>query len=339
MDEPFGLNRRIVLSGLVASGLMKFDRRSAPPGRKLKGFNLVEVAEAPFGSAKAQRSFQEAVATGANAVALIPFLWQSTPESSGIVLGDALPLDRLRSGLDQAHAAGLATIVKPHVWVPERWAGQIRMASDDAWQCWFSGYREALLELARVATHAGAREFVVGTETRGTVSRPEWRKLIEDVRNIFGGRLTYVAHGADGVEKVPFWDQLDAVGVSLYPVLGADQDKASWHRAMGDELARVQTVATRHDLPVWIGEIGIRSATGVAAKPWESAEERIAPPAPELQAHVIGAWLYELARHDPAAVLVWRWFSDPAAGGRADTDFTVRSKPAADVLRNAWLKT
>jgi hypothetical protein len=35
-------------------------------------------------------------------------------------------------------------------------------------------------------------------------------------------------------------------------------------------------------------------------------------------------------------VLVWRWFTDPDAGGAADTDFTVQGKPAAAVLRCAW---
>ena len=31
-------------------------------------------------------------------------------------------------------------------------------------------------------------------------------------------------------------------------------------------------------------------------------------------------------------VLVWRWFTDPAAGGAADTDFTVQGKPAERVF-------
>jgi hypothetical protein len=36
-------------------------------------------------------------------------------------------------------------------------------------------------------------------------------------------------------------------------------------------------------------------------------------------------------------VLVWRWFTDPAAGGLADTDFTVQGKPAEGVLMCAWI--
>jgi hypothetical protein len=35
-------------------------------------------------------------------------------------------------------------------------------------------------------------------------------------------------------------------------------------------------------------------------------------------------------------VLIWRWLSDPSAGGLADTDFTVQGKPAEGVLLCAW---
>jgi hypothetical protein len=34
--------------------------------------------------------------------------------------------------------------------------------------------------------------------------------------------------------------------------------------------------------------------------------------------------------------MVWRWFTDPEAGGSNDTDFTVQGKPAEAVLSCAW---
>ena len=39
-------------------------------------------------------------------------------------------------------------------------------------------------------------------------------------------------------------------------------------------------------------------------------------------------WLEVLDRPAVAGVLVWRWFTDPSAGGPANTDFTVQGKPA-----------
>ena len=58
--------------------------------------------------------------------------------------------------------------------------------------------------------------------------------------------------------------------------------------------------------------------------------------APRLQAEVLGEWLRALDRPAVHGVLVWRWLSDPNAGGPKDTDFTVQGKPAEDVLRCVW---
>jgi hypothetical protein len=87
---------------------------------------------------------------------------------------------------------------------------------------------------------------------------------------------------------------------------------------------------------VIVGELGLRSARGAAAKPWESAEERAASADPLLQAEVLSDWLGILDRPAIHGVLIWRWFTDPSAGGLADTDFTVQGKPAERVLRCAW---
>lgn len=332
------VDRRSLLAAIATAALAPARKARAISRDALHGFNLIETPEAPFGSEAAARSMRQVAALGANCVALIPFLWQSSASSAEIVLGDALPPDRLRAGIAQARAAGLSVVIKPHIWVPHGWAGMVAPRGEADWRRWFSDYRAAILPLARIAAEDGAAAFVVGTEVRGTVGRSEWRDLIATVRSVFPRRLTYVAHGADEAEKIAFWPDLDAVGVSLYPALGAARDKGAWHRAMAGELARVRAVALRANRPVWIGEIGLRSAADATKKPWESAEERTAAAAPELQAHVIGAWLHELTAIAPEALLVWRWFSDPDAGGRADTDFTVQGKPAADVLRAYWLR-
>jgi len=106
-------------------------------------------------------------------------------------------------------------------------------------------------------------------------------------------------------------------------------------RAVADA---IDVLATATGKPVLVGEIGLRSAVGAAAKPWESAEERDSAPDPSLQAEVLRDWITVLDRPAIRGVLIWRWFTDPKAGGPTDTDFTVQGKPAEDVLRCAWLK-
>ena len=140
----------------------------------------------------------------------------------------------------------------------------------------------------------------------------------------------------DEAETVPLWHLLDAIGVSLYPPLGADHDKIGRLVAMIAVTERLETLSGRVGKPVVVGEIGLRSAKGAAAKPWESAEERETSVDPELQAEVLADWLAVLDRPAIRGVLIWRWFTDPKAGGAEDTDFTVQGKPAEDVLMCAW---
>ena len=99
---------------------------------------------------------------------------------------------------------------------------------------------------------------------------------------------------------------------------------------------RLEALSSRWGKPVLVAEIGLRSAKGAAAKPWESAEERTAAVDPQLQAEVIADWLDALSRPSIHGILIWRWFTDPAAGGLNDTDFTVQGKPAEAVLSCVW---
>ena len=39
----------------------------------------------------------------------------------------------LRAAIRDAHALGLAVFVKPHVWVPDNWAGAVAMGSEADW--------------------------------------------------------------------------------------------------------------------------------------------------------------------------------------------------------------
>lgn len=302
----------------------------------MRGANLVETSNAPFGSTAARESLELLAATGANWVAIIPFFWQSGPHDPALVPGDALPPERLRAGIEQAHEAGLNVLVKPHVWVPETWAGAIRMRSEDDWRRWFANYSTALLGVAKVAQESGASALSLGTELRETSARSEWQAIISDVRQVFSGQLTYVAQASGEAGKCSFWPQLDALSVSLYPELGAPGDRAAWGSAMARELAQLQQLAGRYGKPLWLGEVGVRSAQDASYRPWESAEERHAGVDLALQAQILSEWLLQAQRHDADALFVWRWFTDPRGGGVSDTDFTIQNKPAEEVLRQAW---
>lgn len=325
--EQYASRRGILKLGAVLAGLgllpVACTGAGAPPWR---GVNLIATPDAPLGSAACERSLRHLRGLGGNAVSLIPFLWQSAPADPKIVLGDAVSPDQLRAGIRQARSLGLRVLVKPHVWVPQTWAGAIEF-SDAADQAeWLRRYRALLLDLAGLAQEEGADALALGTELRGVSGDPAWAGIIADVRGRFRGTLTYVAHWDGELDRLPFRTLLDIPSISLYPPLGDDDAGLA---------GRIDTLAANlaRQGPLWIGELGLRSAVGGQAKPWESPEERDAHADVDVQARVLDHWLAALARHGLHDVLLWRWFSDPDAGGPQDTDFTLQGKPAEAVMK------
>ena len=322
----------LALSALCARGA-----EADPLSRqRLDGLNVIVTPGHPFGDATAKDSLANAKALGTKAIAVVPFLWQASPARPDLQRGNDMGDQELRNAIRDAHALNLAVMVKPQIWVPDRWAGAVEMQSESAWQKWFADYRREVLRIAQIADEEKADAVAIGTELELTSQRPEWTGLIAAARAAYSGRLLYVAHNVEEAVQVPFWDALDAIGVTLYPPLGADDDRQGRRAVMRANADRLEILAALTGKPVVVAEIGLRSAAGAAARPWESVEERAAAPDPALQAAVIGDWLAALDRPAIDGVMIWRWFTDPEAGGMRDTDFTVQGKPAERVLACAW---
>jgi hypothetical protein len=316
--------------------VLSFAECGAALAARLDGFNIVATPDHPFGSASARRALLAARHLGAPALAIIPFLWQASSSSPDIRPGDDMSDEALRTAIRQAHALGFLVVVKPHIWVPESWAGAVEPDSEHSWAIWFTAYRGELQRFARIAADEGAEALAIGTELTKTTQRPEWLGLIATARAAFPRTLFYIAHNAEEAETVTFWPLLDAIGVSLYPPLGADEDRTGRIEVMRSVADRLDALSSRTGKPVLVSEIGLRSGKDAAAKPWESAEERVTSAAPQLQADVLANWLAVLNRPSIHGVMIWRWFTDPDAGGPGDTDFTVQGKPAESVLLCAW---
>jgi hypothetical protein len=334
MDGPLGRRRSYIAAGVLAS--LWLVAAGSVRSEQFNGFNLIMAPNHPFGTASTQEALARAKRAGATAVAIVPFLWQPSPSSPEVVRGADLSDELLRAAIHQARNAGLAVIVKPHVWVPQSWAGAVAPISEADWTAWFAGYRRAIERLGRIAGEERADAFAIGTELEKTTHRPEWLPLIAAVRRVFSGTLTYFAHNTEEAEQIQFWSRLDAIGVTLYPALGPDRDRPGRLAKMREAADKLDAIAAAAGKSVLVGEIGLRSAVGAAARPWESAEERQSAPDPLLQAEVIADWLSVLDRPAVRGVLIWRWFTDPEAGGPADTDFTVQRKPAEGVLLCVW---
>lgn len=294
------------------------------------GFNLKQASAAPWDSTATRRTMTELAALGVDEVSLVVFLWQASPGDVNVVLGSDAKLPAVAQAIRAARAAGLRVVVKPHVWIPGHWAGEVRPANESDMALWFANYERILLEIADVAEREGATRLVVATELRALVDRPEWPGFAARAAERFHGEIEWVADGLETAERFRHWNQFVSISLSLYPAQEKNED--SWRPALERARARLDELSQRWQRPVRIAEIGVRSVDLALLAPWESPEQRRAPVNLAVQSRAYGDVL-DVFSGEVASLNFWCWYTDPSLGGRRDSDFTPRGKPAANVLK------
>ncbi|MBO6940402.1 MAG: hypothetical protein JJ863_35840 [Deltaproteobacteria bacterium] len=222
----------------------------------------------------------------------------------------------LRQGRERGMRVGLMLIVGLEVRRPGEWRGEIQPTDREEW---FASYERHLDALARVAQAEGVRHLVIGSELNGLEPHAErWRSLAASARDHFGGELLYSANW-DRYARVPFWDAVDAIGVSAYfRVDGPEGPRAVWDR----ELAALERFA--EGKPVVLTEVGYPAHAEAARYPWDETRSREVDAT--LQASLLGAFCDAYEARPGAGYVVWNWFG---VGGPRDGGYSPRGKPAA----------
>lgn len=324
----------------------------AAPAGFARGMNLEPIG-GYGGSLDPDRladTYRELLALGVDHVALIPSFFQERLGTTELVWhgGRRRVEEVTRTAIRRAHEAGLRVLLKPHLWLADRsggaWRGDI-LPSDEQWPAWRRAYRDAILSFARMAAEEQVAAISIGSElTDLALARPEfWRELAGDVRALYPGTVTYAANWDREFDRIVWWDAVDAIGVDAFWPLLERADETPSDSLLEARLARIAAdlgaASRRAGRPVVLTEIGYKSAPGAAFRPWEWHAERGESADPELQRRIYSAIARQL---NPVAeqgwlqgAYFWVWYTNPAGGGLANSDFTPRGKPAADVLA-AW---
>ena len=277
--------------------------------------------------------------TGANSVIFVPFLKQESTSGIALSRADNVTDRQLEAGIRTARQLGLHVVIKPQLLVADGWAGQVEPASGEEKQQWFDRYTGHLLHYARLAEANHADAMVIGTELKQLRKSRHWRKVIHTIRRHFSGKLSYAAHGLDGVSEFPYWDQLDAIGVTLYPAFPENACPEQIRTVIDGLIGNLRTLSeSQADQAVWILEIGTPSARGWEQHPWDWKKLREQRPAADtgMQAAVIKEWLASVDKPWIEGVWIWKWRSSPLAGGKSDVGYTVQNKPAQSIIQKAW---
>ena len=301
-----------------------------------------------YGTDASARAMDEAKAMGATWVSLTPFgrVWDLAPR--GMDLTFEVPFEEnreaVRRAADQAHERGLSVILVPHLWVESgEWRALIDPGDDAGWAAWAAAYRAFLLTWAELARDAGVEMLSVGVELRSWVTTgraPSFLAIIEEVRRVYPGLLTYSANW-DDVEDTVIFGALDLIGINAFYPLAERKGAAASELAEGGRrvAAKIEALARAWERPVILTEIGYTTRADPAVEPWLWPESMTQVTIDErAQADAYAALLAPfLDARWCAGFFVWRVFADPDdVSQEPEWGFSPRGKLAELPLRDAF---
>ena len=251
------------------------------------------------------------------------------------------------------------------------WSGDLKRLGDDAWRAFFERYERAVVHyallaellavdvasvgggMARAASTArvpavtgvppaagGAPEDPPAEPGSAAVKREAWTRVIAQARALYTGLLTYSA-GWPQAQRVEFWGDLDAIGLriatDLRTTAGAENATgdadADAPRTAGGELWPAERFARGLGRPLLVTSIGFRSTSRARAAVVDAGGDVD----PHVQAELVSELataLTNLERSEraPRGLFLWKWMSDPDAGGSADRSYSPQGKKTMSVL-------
>ncbi len=258
------------------------------------GFDYVADVDGSYANANSLTAMISA--TASNSVALTDDYGINPSTSSiyadystGTTTGNTETIANLTATITKAEADGLTVMVRPLVdFTVDATAAMLRSTDgtqyvNGDWRAYyvptstatfFQSYDTMIVAQARAAQAGGAQLFDIGTELdqlTGPAYLTQWTKIINDVKAVFSGKLTYSAISSNDLSpwqygggapaagtgdittQVSFWSQLDYIGIDEYAAVsdamngGVNPDPtlvqliAGWENAPTDPTTRAMT--------------------------------------------------------------------------------------------------
>jgi len=312
-----------------------------------KGMCYVTWSKDAFRSSKSDESLKQMKSLGTEWVSLVSTWYQDEYDSTIIMPHKSkTPSDSsIVHAIRKIHSLGMKVMLKPHIDLLDtsggKWRGEISFNTEEEWESWFKSYTDFILHYAKIAKEEGVEFFCIGTElTNAAISQPKgWRKLIQDVRKVYSGYLTYAANWYEEYFRIEFWDLLDYAAVDPYfPLIEKAQPtlaelKESWElwaRLLDEWYEKVKK-------PVIFAEIGYKSCVQSADQPWLSTASKVCSLTIQQDAYTAlletfwdKPWFY--------GVYWWYWGTSSKMGGEFHRGFTPQNKPAQEIIKKWYSK-
>ena len=316
---------------------------SGQADKKINGVSFVASRELVI-----QDHVDEVKAIHANHAAVMPFGFVKDVNDPKIIFNTERQWfgerrDGAKQYIEMLHKNGISVMLKPQLWISRGiFTGTLKMDTEEQWKQLEASYRDFILTYADLAAETHVEMLCLGTELEQFVqNRPKfWDRLISEIREMYSGKLTYASNW-DEFERVPFWSQLDFVGIDAYFPLSEAKTPTVEELVLGWQpwKEKIAALSSKTKKPILFTEFGYRSMDYTAKKPWlvDRSDEK---PNMESQVNAKKAIFQTFWEEDWfSGGYVWKWFIDhERSGGEEDNRFTPQNKPSLKIISENFKK-
>lgn len=329
----------LVLLLIIVSGLSFYNTNSKTAlipykiNMRYKGINLV----APIKELK-NNTFIELTNNNINLISLIPYAFVDMDNASVTYNNQKQwwgeRTEGIITGIHKSHDYKMKVMLKPHLWINHGfYTGDLTFSTEKKWINWETDYEKYILYFAKLAQKEKIELFCFGTELGNSIAkRPKyWTELIKKIRKVYAGKLTYAANWND-FDKVPFWDDLDYIGIDAYFPL-SDKETPSvatlnwnWKK----HILKIETIQQKFNKKIIFTEFGYRNANKAAEEPWTETNMITNNKA---QANGYEALFQSFSQQKWfAGGFAWKWYADEYYKKKI-IDYTPQEKPALAIMK------
>ena len=278
--------------------------------------------------------------TGASHVSLIWVWWQDDVSASSIYRkeGWSATAQQLQRTIVQAKKRGLHVTAFPIVRLIRaaagEWRGKLQPSNEEQW---WSCYFEYIAHTASIAQSSGADRIVIGSElVSREMMRKRWLRLIERIRLRHPSLELMYSANWDHYEPVSFWDAVDHIGITGYWEIGRYNSGSvpELLKAWEPELQKLRRWSQAMRRPITITEIGYPSLASATKFPWDETRKSELDHEAQRRGYHAAAQAFS-NQNFVRGLYWWNWFG---FGGKEDTNYTPRDKPAAEIIKS-WYQS
>jgi len=275
-------------------------------------------------------------------VVILPYFYQEDEQTNSIrnpkEIGEWSRRDSaFMKSIEALHQQNIKVHLKPHLWMSSGWRSNINFDNEEDWNTWFASYRKTILHYATMAEKTQTELFCIGTELRSSIEhQPEkWSLLMLEIKQIYSGKLTYAANWDSNFSHIPFWNELDYIGIQAYFSLTQNthpdltQIEQGWNRHM----AMLEELSNRYEKKILFTEVGYRPDGSATKTPWAwgSALTPLFKKKSEKTQYLAFEAMFNQIWDKEwfAGTYIWQW---------NNSDFEIRKRPAQNSVSKWYSK-